>query len=68
MATAHQWVEFLYIPLTVEIDEGTGDITTFHEEGAEEIAKENSVEVCWFCHVSLDQKTIDTECPGKDTE
>ena len=63
---SHQWVEFMYMPITVEVDEPTGDITTFTYENAEELAKEYSKEGCWNCMIPLNINTVNTECPGED--
>lgn len=68
MANQHQWVEFQYLPITVEVDESTGDITTLIEEGAAQVASENAMHGCWFCHVPLNTETVETECPGHDED
>lgn len=64
--TDHFWVELQYLPVTVSIDETTGDVTILSEEGADIIAKDEAVYGCWFCNMPLDTESVKTECVAED--
>lgn len=66
MATEHFWVEMSYMPVTVDIDESTGDVTILADEGADVVMKEEALHGCWFCHTPLNTESVKTECEAQD--
>lgn len=68
MATDHFWVELQFMPVTIEVDDDN-NVTVMHEEGAEQVAKDESIYTCWFCPAVIRDGQVEaarTECQGQD--
>lgn len=57
----HTWVAMSYTPITVELAYD-GSLTTYTNEAADEIARDESLLGCWFCHTPLTVENFGTEC------
>lgn len=60
----HMWVAMQYTPIEVEV-QTDGSLHTFTGELADEIAREDSILVCFHCGETLTTQNHEEECPGK---
>lgn len=58
----HVWVVMQVTPLDVETQED-GSLTVTATEAAIEIAVDDSMMGCWFCHAPLTAENAQDECP-----
>ena len=58
----HKWVEMQMTPIQADLIDDS--ILTSSTTEDEQLALENSIEICYDCHANLSIETLDEECPG----
>lgn len=62
----HMWVSFQYTPVVIE-EQSDGSLKVEAELEAVEVAEEQAVIGCWFCHTNLTTESYNTECALDDS-
>mgnify|MGYP003420899385 CR=1 FL=1 len=60
----HMWVEFTYVPITVELAEDGQSLNIYASEEGLDAADDAKMMGCWFCHEPLTFSSFSTECQG----
>lgn len=61
MSNPHTWVSLQFNPVNVEED-GEGGLTVSENKEAKELAQDQAMLGCWFCHVPLEVASFGTLC------
>ena len=57
----HSWVSLQFNPVNVELQED-GSLTVSENVEAKELAQDQAMLGCWFCHIPLGVATFDSVC------
>lgn len=60
----HIWVALSYQPISIDV-QPDGNLAVYTSTVDEDIAREDSVIICWFCHESLTLANYNKECPSQ---
>lgn len=63
MTKKHMWVSLQYTPVEIEVQED-GSLRIFTGDIADEIARDESLLVCFICGEHLSTDNHDSECTG----